>query len=61
MTDISGQFHQVMIASSFESLTAYEEAQKTMSETPEEKKVMDNFSNMNEMYFSGSREILIVW
>ena len=61
MTDMTGQFHRVVIASSFDSLAAYEEAQKTMGQTPEEQKVMDKFSNMNEMYVSGSREIFKVW
>jgi hypothetical protein len=61
MTDMTGQFHRVVIASSFESLTAYEEEMKTMGQTPEEKEVMDKFKDMNEMYVSGSREIFKVW
>jgi hypothetical protein len=42
MTDITGQYHRVVIASSFESLTAYEEGMKTMGQTAEEKEVMDS-------------------
>jgi hypothetical protein len=61
MTDMTGQFHRVVIASGFESLTAYEEGMKTMGQTPEEQKVMDKFKDMNEMYVSGSREIFKVW
>ena len=61
MTDMTGQFHRVIIASSFESLTGYEEEMKTMGQTPEEKQVMDKFKDMNEMYVSGSREIFKVW
>ena len=61
MTDMTGQFHRVVIVSSFENLTAYEEEMKTMGQTPEEEKVMDKFKDMNEMYVSGGREIFKVW
>lgn len=61
MTDMTGQFHRVVVASSFENLTAYEEAMKTMGQTPEEQKVMEKFKDMNEMYLSGNREIFKVW
>lgn len=61
MTDLTGQYHRVVVASSFENLAAYEEEQKTMGQTPEEKKVMEKFKDMNEMYVSGSREIFKVW
>ena len=61
MTDMTGQFHRVIVASHFENLTAYEEEMKTMGQTPEEKQVMDKFKDMNEMYVSGSREIFKVW
>ena len=61
MTDMTGQYHRVVIASSFENLTVYEEAMKTMGQTPEEKKVMEKFSDMNDLYVSGSREIFKVW
>ncbi len=61
MTDMTGQFHRVISASTFESLAAYEEEMKTMGQSPEEKKLMEKFANMNEMYISGSREIYKVW
>ena len=61
MTDMTGQFHRVIIASSFDSLTAYEEEMKSIGQTPEEKQVMEKFKDMNEMYVSGSREIFKVW
>ena len=61
MTDMTGQFHRVIIASSFENLTTYEEAMKTMGQSEEEKKVMEKFKDMNEMYVSGSREIFKLW
>ena len=61
MTDMTGQYHRVIIAASFDSLAAYEEDMKTMGQSEEEKKVMDKFKDMNEMYVSGSREIFKVW
>ncbi|HCS22099.1 MAG TPA: hypothetical protein DIW47_16355 [Bacteroidetes bacterium] len=61
MTDMTGQFHRVIVAASFENLAAYEEEMKTMGQTPEEQKVMEKFKDMNEMYVSGSREIFKVW
>jgi hypothetical protein len=63
MTDMTGQFHRVIIASNHDSLSAYEEDTKTMMEkqTAEEKALMDKFKDMNDMYVSGSREIYKVW
>jgi hypothetical protein len=61
MTDMTGQFHRVVVAASFKDLSAYEEAMKTMGQSDEEKKVMEKFKDMNEMYVSGSREIFKVW
>ena len=61
MTDMTGQFHRVIVASNFESLSAYEEETKNMGQTPEEKEMMEKFKDMNEMYVSGSREIYKVW
>ncbi|RJP44364.1 hypothetical protein C4587_01940 [Candidatus Parcubacteria bacterium] len=61
MTDMTGQFHRVIVASNFESLAVYEEESKKMGQTPEEKAIMEKFKDMNEMYVSGSREIYKVW
>jgi hypothetical protein len=61
MTDMTGQFHRVIMAENYASLAAYEEAQKDMGQSPEEKAVMEKFKDMNEMYVSGSREIFKVW
>lgn len=63
MTDMTGQWHRVIAASHHESLSAYEEEMKNEMEnqTPEEKKAMAKFADMNEMYVSGSREIFKVW
>jgi hypothetical protein len=63
MTDMTGQYHRVVVATTYESLASYEEETKNMmqNQSPEEKAMMDKFSNMNEMYTSGSREIYKVW
>ncbi len=61
LTDMTGQYHRVIIASTFENLAAYEESMKTMGESEAEKKVMEKFKDMNEMYVSGSREIFKIW
>ncbi len=61
MPDLTGQYHRVIVAATFESPTAYEEAMKTMGQSEEEKKMMEKFKDMNEMYVSGSREIFKVW
>ena len=61
MTDMTGQYHRVVVASSFDSLAAYEEEMKTMGQTPKEKEIMEKMKDMNEMYVSGSREIFKVW
>lgn len=61
MTDMTGQFHRVIVASNFESLAAYEEETKKTGQDPKEKEMMEKFKDMNEMYVSGSREIYKVW
>ncbi len=61
MTDMTGQFHRVVVASTHESLAAYEENTKHMGDSPEHKKLMEKFKDMNDMYVSGSREIYKVW
>ena len=61
MTDMTGQFHRVIIASSYDSLAHYEEESKKIGQSPEEQKIMDKFKDMNEMYVSGSREIYKIW
>jgi hypothetical protein len=61
-TDMTGQFHRVIAAATYENLAEYEEEMKKMGqETPEEKALMEKFKDMNEMYISGTREIYKVW
>lgn len=61
MTDMTGQFHRVLIASNYKDLADYEVKSKQIGQSPEEKKVMEKFKDMNDMYVSGSREIFKVW
>src|SRR3989338_2433310 len=63
LTDMTGEWHRVIMVSEFESLAEYESESKRMMENPteEERKDMERYKNMNEMYISGSREIYKVW
>lgn len=61
MTDMTGQFHRVIMVSTHESLAAYEKDTETMGDSPEHKKLMEKFKDMNDMYLSGSREIYKIW
>ncbi len=62
MTDMTGQYHRVIMASWYESLSAYEEKMKAMENpTPEQKAQWEKMGNMQDMYTSGSREIYKVW
>jgi hypothetical protein len=62
MTDMSGQYHRVIMVSEFENLTAYEQSWEEMKNpTPEMQEMMKKMEGMNEMYVSGSREIYKVW
>ena len=62
MTDMTGQWHRVIMVSEHESLAAYEENfKKQMADTPENQVMNEKFKNMNEMYISGSREIYKAW
>lgn len=62
MTDMTGQYHRVIMVSTHENLAAYEESFKKWSaDTPENKKMAEAMKGMNDMYISGSREIFKVW
>ena len=62
MTDMTGQFHRVIIASWHDSLSAYEKEMESMKNpTPEMKAQFAKMEGMNDMYISGSREIYRVW
>ena len=63
LTDMTGQFHRVVMISNHDSLEGYAEDMKKEEERwknpdPEETK---KWAGMNDMYVSGSREIYKVW
>jgi predicted patatin/cPLA2 family phospholipase len=62
LTDMTGQYHRVIMVSQFENLAEYENNfKKWQHPTPEMKKMNEAFAGMNDMYTSGSREIFKVW
>ncbi|GMU74093.1 MAG: hypothetical protein AMXMBFR44_2920 [Candidatus Campbellbacteria bacterium] len=62
MTDMTGQWHRVIMVSQHENLTAYEKNwEKHMEDTEENRKMGEKMKEINNMYVSGSREIFKVW
>jgi heme-degrading monooxygenase HmoA len=62
MTDMTGEYHRVIVLSQYESLAAYEKSfENHMADTEENRKMNEAFKGMNEMYVSGSREIYKAW
>lgn len=62
MTDMSGQFHRVIMVSQYDSLAAFEKSFEEMQNpTPEMKESMKKMEGFNDMYTTGSREIYKVW
>ena len=62
MTDMTGPYNKVVMVSSFESLTAYEQSwEKYKQDTEEMKKMQEKMAGYHDMYLSGSREIYRVW
>ena len=62
MTDMTGQYNRVIIASKFENLTAYENSWKEMEKDEEQaKKMQEKMKGYQDMYLTGSREIFQVW
>lgn len=62
MTDMTGQWHRVIMVSQYENLTAYEKSwEKYMEDTEQNRKMNEQMKGINEMYSSGHREIFKVW
>lgn len=63
LTDMTGQYHRVIMVSQYENLASYEEAfNKYMNPTEEMKEAMKKMEGFtNDMYITGSREIFKVW
>lgn len=62
LTDMTGQYHRVIMVNQYENLTEYEKSfEKWKNPTPEMQKMNEAFKDMNEMYTSGGREVYKVW
>ena len=62
MTDLTGQFNRVIMASWYESLEGWEkEMQSYMNPSPEMKATMDKMKGYTDLYLTGSREIFRTW
>ncbi len=62
MTDMTGQYHRVIMVSQYENLAAYEKAfEKYQNPTEEMKKSMAKMEGFSDMYVSGGRDIYKVW
>ena len=62
MTDVTGQFNRVIMASWYENLAAYEkEMESYKNPTDEMKKQFAKMEGYTDMYLTGSREIFRVW
>ena len=63
MTDVTGQYHRVIMVSQYESLTAYEKAGEEMMKNPnpDMKEAMKKMEGFQDMYLTGSREIYRTW
>ncbi len=62
LTDMTGQWHRVVMVSQYEDLAAYQKNwENEMKDTEENRQTAVKFKDMNDMYVSGSREIFKVW
>jgi len=62
MTDLTGTYNRVVMATKFDSLAAYEENfKKYMQDSEEMKKMKEKMQGYHDMYLNGSREIYQVW
>lgn len=62
MTDVTGQYHRVVMVSQYESLGAYEKSLEAYMNPPQEmKEMMKKMEGFQDMYLTGSREIYRTW
>jgi heme-degrading monooxygenase HmoA len=62
MTDVTGQYHRVIMVSQYESLADFErhlEAMKNPTKEVQEK--MKKMGDFHELYLTGSREMYRTW
>ncbi|MGE5392859.1 MAG: hypothetical protein ACM3NH_03900 [Candidatus Saccharibacteria bacterium] len=62
MTDMTGQFHRVVMVSQYDNLSAFEKAlEEYKNPSPEMKAAMEKMGDFQQMYLTGSREIFRTW
>ena len=62
MTDVTGQYHRVIMVSQYKDLAEYEKNWEQMrNPTKEMQEAMKKMDGFQEMYVSGSREIYRTW
>jgi hypothetical protein len=62
LTDMTGQFHRVIMVSQYENLAAYEKSFEEYMNPPQEiKDEMKKMEGFRDMYLTGSREIYKLW
>ncbi len=62
MTDVTGQYHRVIMVSQYENLAAYEKSLEDYANpSAEMKEMMKKMAGFQEMYTVGSREIYRTW
>jgi len=62
LTDLTGQYHRVIMVTKYENLAAWEKAQEEyMNPSEEMKKSMEKMKDFQDMYTGGAREIFKVW
>jgi len=62
MTDMTGQYHRVIMVTQYETLAAYEKSfEEYANPSPETKESMKKMEGFQDMYVTGSREIYRTW
>lgn len=62
LTDVTGQYHRVVMVSSYTDLAAYEKSLEAYTNpSPEMKEKMQKMEGFHDMYLTGNREIYKVW
>ncbi len=63
MTDVTGNYHHVIMATKYKDLASFEKSMDEMMNNPTEemKEAMSKMKGLEEMYFTGSREIYRTW
>ena len=62
MTDVTGQYHRVVMASWYDNLEGWTKSmEEMMNPTPEMEASMEKMMGYQDMYIMGSREIYRTW